>query len=393
MTRLQFLFLNFYHILIDGLYDSIPILLTFIVFYFGGNEKQIGLIVSSGSFVATACGLCTLFFARRFDFRQILGFTAFLYGVGFLFNSFSQSMLYSGMFFVVAVAGHTVFHNVSFSFITNKTDRKILGRALSDFTAYGDIGRVPLTALSGYVAAVTISGIAGWRVLCFSYGVLILLVGIALLLIKKKKKEIKEDDPHKRKRVFPSFLVTHNKNIMLVLASSVINAFSSDQIFVFLPSLLLFKGFDHRILGSLAMGFTLGCFIGKTACGRLLDQYGTRKVFVTSQVLLSTLLILLILSNSISSVIIIALLLGIVTKGTIPVIQSMITEPLENNEFYDDIFTLNGFARGGINVLSPILFGVVASRSGPYYAFGIMSASALVTILPMLRIKHQNREG
>ena len=393
MTRLQFLFLNFYHILIDGLYDSIPILLTFIVFYFGGNEKQIGLIVSSGSFVATACGLCTLFFARRFDFRQILGFTAFLYGVGFLFNSFSQSMLYSGMFFVVAVAGHTVFHNVSFSFITNKTDRKILGRALSDFTAYGDIGRVPLTALSGYVAAVTISGIAGWRVLCFSYGVLILLVGIALLLIKKKKKEIKEDDPHKRKRVFPSFAVTHNKNIMLVLASSVINAFSSDQIFVFLPSLLLFKGFDHRILGSLAMGFTLGCFIGKTACGRLLDQYGTRKVFVTSQVLLSTLLILLILSNSISSVIIIALLLGIVTKGTVPVIQSMITEPLENNEFYDDIFTINGFARGGINVLSPIFFGVVASRSGPYYAFGIMSASALVTILPMLRIKHQNREG
>ena len=393
MTRLQFLFLNFYHILIDGLYDSIPILLTFIVFYFGGNEKQIGLIVSSGSFVATACGLCTLFFSRRFDFRQILGLTAFLYGVGFLFNSFSQSILYSGMFFVVAVAGHTVFHNVSFSFITNKTDRKTLGRALSDFTAYGDIGRVPLTALSGYVAAVTISGIAGWRVLCFSYGVLILLVGIALLLIKKKKKEIKEDDPHKRKRVFPSFLVTHNKNIMLVLASSVINAFSSDQIFVFLPSLLLFKGFDHRILGSLAMGFTLGCFIGKTACGRLLDQYGTRKVFVTSQVLLSTLLILLILSNSISSVIIIALLLGIVTKGTVPVIQSMITEPLENNEFYDDIFTINGFARGGINVLSPIFFGVVASRSGPYYAFGIMSASALVTILPMLRIKHQNREG
>ena len=67
----------------------------------------------------------------------------------------------------------------------------------------------------------------------------------------------------------------------------------------------------------------------------------------------------------------------------------MITEPLENNEFYDDIFTINGFARGGINVLSPILFGVVASRFSPNYAFGIMSVSALLTIIPMLRIKYK----
>lgn len=109
MKRSQILSLNLYHIFIDGLYDSIPILLTFIVFHFGGNEKQIGFIVSCGSFVATTCGLCTLFFSQRFDFRRILGIVAFLYGIGFLLNSFSQSIIYIGIFLLLLSLGTLYF--------------------------------------------------------------------------------------------------------------------------------------------------------------------------------------------------------------------------------------------------------------------------------------------
>ena len=393
MKRSQILWLNLYHIFIDGLYDSIPILLTFIVFQFGGNEKEIGVIVSCGSFVATICGLCTLFFSQRFSFRQILGITAFLYGIGFLSNSFSQSIISIGIFFAVAVAGHTLFHNVSFSYITDKTNRKVLGRTLSDFTAYGDIGRIPLTALSGYVAAVSISGVTGWRVICFSYGILVLSIGIILLLYKKQSDDTENSNLPKSKRTFPALVSIRDKNVKLVLWGSMINAFSSEQIFIFLPSLLLFKGFDHEILGSLALGFTLGCFIGKTACGRLLDKFGTRKVFVSAQLILALILILLIMSDSLYTVIFIALLIGIVTKGTIPVIQSMITEPLPDNEYYNDVFTINGFARGVINVAAPTFFGLIGSNFNLNFTYSIMAVSAVIAVVPVLLIKGMPSEN
>ena len=388
MTKLEFFLLNLYHILIDGLYDSIPILLTFIVLYFGGGGKEIGYIVSCGALVATVCGLYTLFFSQRLNFRQILGGTALLYGIGFLANSFSPSIIYSGLFFVFAVAGHSVFHNVSFSHITYKTDRKVLGRALSGFTAYGDIGRVPLTALSAYIAGISISGIVGWRLVSFTYGTVIFLVGAILLLYKNSRKtpKLSNDRPYE-KRLLPSGAAIKNKNVRLAILGSIINAFSSEQIFVFLPLLLLLKGFDHTILGSLAFGFTLGCFIGKTICGRLLDRFGTRKVFSVSQIILSFLLILLTYFDSLYLILFIALLLGIVSKGTVPVVQSMITEPLSTSEYYADIFTINGFARGVVNVLAPTFFGLIGSIVNLNFSYMIMALGALIAIIPILLIK------
>lgn len=223
--------------------------------------------------------------------------------------------------------------------------------------------------------------------ICFSYGILVLGIGIILLLYKKQSDDTEHNNSQKSRRFLPSLASIRDKNIKLVLWGSIINAFSSEQIFIFLPSLLLFKGFDHKILGALALGFTVGCFIGKTACGRLLDKFGTRKVFVVSQLILAIILILLIISDSLYTVIFIALLLGIVTKGTIPVIQSMITEPLTSSEYYNDIFTINGFARGVINVLAPTFFGLIGSNFNLNFTYSIMAISAVFAIVPILLIK------
>lgn len=384
MTRIQFLFLNLYHITIDGLYDSVPILLTFIIVYFGGHERQIGYIVSAGSFFATICGIYTLFFAQRFSFQFILGIIALLYGIGFTANSFSQNIAYSGFFFVLAVMGHSVFHNIAFSHITRTTDRKILGRTLSDFTAYGDIGRIPLTALAGYMAAVPIMGIIGWRVISFSYGLLILAIGVSILLYAKKT-NIFNATGNKQKRNLPSLhIFRDNKDTKMALIASIISAISSDQIFIFLPSLLLFKGFDYTILGSLALGFTIGCFIGKTIFGRLVDRYGARKVFIFAQIMLTLFLIMLIKSSSLYGVLTLALLIGIVTKGTLPVIQTMLIEPLADDKYYNDIFTVNGFTKGFINVIAPASFGIIATKVDLNFIFILMAISATISIMPIL---------
>ena len=56
-----------------------------------------------------------------------------------------------------------------------------------------------------------------------------------------------------------------------------------------------------------------------------------------------------------------SILLGIVTKGTVPVLQTLLVEPVTDPQAYDDLFAVNTFARGSTNILTPLLFGFIAS--------------------------------
>ncbi len=385
ISRSQYIFLNAYHILIDGLYDSIPIILTFMVVAFGGDEKQIGLIVSCGACIGTVGGLCTVFFSQRLRFKQILSLTAILYGAGFLANSFSHSLLYTGFFFVIAVGGHTLFHNVAFSYITNETQRHLLGRAMSDFTAYGDIGRIPLTALAAYIAAMSVMDLPGWRIVCFLYGITALALGMQLLMTTRKRQHSgRLPIAPGKKRVLPSLEPLRNRRVVLSLIASFLNCFSGDFVFVFLPALLLAKNIDPQIFGSFAFGFTFGCFIGKMLCGRMLDRFGSTSVFVVSEILMAGLLVALIMASSLYTVMAVALLLGIVTKGTVPVVQTIITEPLPDNRHYADVFAINSLGRGIVGTITPTMFGLIGSRMGMGVAYMVMAFGSLMSMIPVL---------
>ncbi len=166
--------------------------------------------------------------------------------------------------------------------------------------------------------------------------------------------------------------------------ASMLNAFSNDRIFTFLPLLLVAKGIDAKTIGSFALGFTLGSFVGKMACGRLIDIFGTRKIFVISGIILALLLCALLQSNNLILTVIISLAIGIVTKGTVPVIQTIITEPVRGAIVYDAIFSLNSFGRGIINMLTPVLFGGIASMWSMEAVYLLMAAVAALGIVPVL---------
>ena len=45
ISKRRYILINTYHIIIDGLFDSVPVLLAFMVLAFGGSEASLGLIV------------------------------------------------------------------------------------------------------------------------------------------------------------------------------------------------------------------------------------------------------------------------------------------------------------------------------------------------------------
>lgn len=386
MHKQQYL-LNTFHIIIDGLFDSAPLLLSFMILAFGSSEKAAGIIISLAIMVSTLAGLSAKFFAQTIgSLRTFLVITS-LYGLGFFANAFATNIYLAGFCFILANTGFSLFHNVAFSYLTLTSERQSLGKAMGDFTAIGDIGRIPFASLAGFIAAVSLFGFPGWRIICLTYGLGVLLFsGYIFISSCHKEENIKQNIPTAAKTTnrFPSFSLLRHPQYALPISASVLDAFASDQIFTFLPFLLFAKGIDPEVIGTFALAFTFGCFVGKVACGRMIDAFGTRRVFVISEIIMAILLVLLVVGQQLFIIIGASLLLGIVTKGTVPVVQTIITEPVREKHNYDDIFAINGFCRGTTNMITPLLFGFIASMFGVHWIYASMAIVAVCAVLPVL---------
>lgn len=379
--------LNMFHILIDGLFDSMPILLSFIILSFGSSEKTAGAILAMAVMVSTLAGLSTKFFSQTFSVLHILLVITVFYGFGFFLNAFSPNIYLAGFSFILANTGYSLFHNLAFSYLTLHTNQQSLGKVMGNFTAIGDIGRIPFASLAGFIAAFSISGIPGWRIVCLTYGLGVLLFSGYLWVSSFQQKEElfpSNPPPAEKPSHFPSFSLLRTPQQVMPIVASVLDAFASDQIFIFLPFLLFAKGLDPKIIGTFALAFTLGCFLGKIVCGRIVDIFGTRKVFVISEIIMALLLVILVIGQQLFLIIGTSLVLGILTKGTVPVIQMIISEPVRETNNCDDIFAINSFCRGTVNMVTPLLFGCIASAFGVHWIYVIMAILAVFAVLPVL---------
>ncbi len=393
MRKQQYL-LNTFHIIIDGLFDSMPILLSFMVLSFGSSAKAAGIIISLAIMISTLTGLSTKFFSQTIGSLCTLLVITLLYGFGFFMNAFAPNIYLAGFCFILANTGFALFHNVAFSYLTLNSARQSLGKVMGDFTAIGDIGRIPFASLAGFLAAYSLFGFPGWRIVCLAYGLGVLLFsGYILVSACHQKEKIPQNNASTAATTshFPAFSLLRNPQYALPISASVLDAFASDQIFTFLPFLLFAKGIDPKVIGTFALAFTLGCFLGKVACGRMVDTFGTRKVFVISEIIMALLLVLLVIGQQLFLIVGASLLLGIVTKGTVPVVQTIITEPVRKNHNYDDIFAINGFCRGTTNMITPLLFGFIASSFGVHWIYNSMAILAVCAVLPVLVMPNNNQ--
>lgn len=371
----------------DGFFDSIPVLLSFIVLCYGYGEKEIGIIVSSGAALCTLAGLGTMYMAKRLGTFKIIGLLISVYSACFLIASLCSNLILISALFIVSMLGYAVFHNICFSYLTLATPRARLGRILSDFTAIGDIGRIPFIAIAGYVAALTIFSVSGWKIACFIFGIFGLISILPIFYLDRSDIVYSKH----RSSAVPSFAVLKSRPVFLTILSSALNAFSNEKIFTFLPLLLVFKGFDPKIIGTFAVGFTVGSFLGKLACGRLLDRFGPKHVFIFAEMLLSVFLLVIVTTNHLYFIIIISFLIGVLTKGTVPVIQAIITIPFQKMGQYDEIFSINSFVRGIINIITPVLFGYIASLSSINTVYVIMAIISLCSVIPLISFHDDNQ--
>ena len=185
LPKKKYALLNIYHSMNDGFFDAVPVLLTFVALAYGLGEKEIGMVVAFGTALGTVAGLATIFLSRYLSPLRTISLLIGVGGAGFVAVFFYSDFLFVGVSFTVVMFGYSLFHNICFSYLTVHTERKKLGRILSDFTAIGDIGRIPFIALAGYMSAFTFFNVSGWKFVSFLFGIIGIISAVFLFVYPK----------------------------------------------------------------------------------------------------------------------------------------------------------------------------------------------------------------
>lgn len=380
--RNKFLELLILHFLNDGVRTTLLILLPFIAHDFSLSLTQVGFLGSAQPLMAAFLAIPAGYITGRFGgFRIIFALLA-LYSIGALGIAFSFNIyILFGMFFLAAL-GFGMFHTVGFVLTADTSAQSDIGRNMGNFTSIGEIGRVALPPL-----AVFATSLIGWRSTIGAIGIVGLFVYVASRLYISSKKQdehkINSIDTQNYKEFFKdAYFLFKNKKAAYITTSAIFDSLASSPVYVYLPFLLLSKGLNSAQLG-FAMGtFFIGSLLGKSFLGRGVDRFGNVRVFIFSEICMTLVLLCITLNLQYAYTLFIVVLLGIFSKGTSPVVNTMFTE-LASRDHYHKIFAVSEMIIAISAVLIVLILGRVADTSGIVAIFYITSALALIAVFPI----------
>lgn len=363
------------HFFNDGFLASIILFLPFIKQSLNLSLTQIGFLTSILSVSGIILSLPAGHFGHKFGALKILTFAILLYSIGFFAIGFSYSYFYLIISFLISALGFGIFHPIAFSLVAKWSPLDKLGRAMGNFTAIGDVGRI---ALSSSVAFIIVA--IGWQKTSILYGIISLFSISIIMFFNNKDEEAVETK--KSNPEINYWQIIKNSRFIFALLISFFDNLASSALFIFIPFLLLQKNVNPSTLGIFMSAFLIGNLIGKTTLGSLADRYVNTKIFIIAEFFMAVFIILLTLSYSQLLIIIISVILGALTAGTIPVRSTMITESTQHHKEYEKVFGIGSFVANIATSLAPIILGSVADKFGIVSAFYVSAMFAIFAIIP-----------
>lgn len=374
------------HILNDGVRSTFVVMLPFIARDLSINLSNVGFLGSSQPLFGAILALPAGFLASKLGGFRILTFLLLIYSLGALSTSFSPNLLFIYLSFFLGAAGFGMFHTVGFSLVAKSSEKGNVGKNMGNFTAVGDLGRVAIPTI-----AVFLVSLIGWR-LTFA---LLSLVGLTAFLVfsllKIKKDEYKLNEAENLKES-PRQFFTHilrllqERKVLFTLLAAILDTLASTPVFLFLPFLILSKGITITQYGIITGVFFAGSLFGKFMLGRGVDKLGNIKIFIISEIMMAIGLLLLTFFSNFFIVLMLSFLIGSFTRGTIAVVQSMISQ-VSHKLHYDKLYGVSETLIHLFSFIIIILMGVLADKFGVTFVFYACSALAILAIFPALFLR------
>ncbi len=371
------------HFLNDGIRTTIIVLLPLIAVDLSLSLTFVGFLGSSQPLIGAFLALPTGYILGKFGGYKVILTLLLVYSIGVLIASIATNAPLLLLSYLLAALGFGMFHPAGFALTANISSDTNVGKNMGNFTAVGEIGRVALPPIALLIAA-----LIGWRITIAIVGG----IGIVLFIIARfytPHKDAynlgnKKAQPENHKEFLKhTFSLMRNKKAALVASAAVIDSIASSPIYVYLPFLLIAKG-NTAVALSIAMGgFFVGSLVGKSILGRFADTYGHKNIFIISELCMAVSLICITFANEFLLLTFFAALLGIFTKGTSPVVQTMFSQ-LTKKDHYHKIFAVSELFITIAAVISISIIGFAADVMGisiVFYSAALFGVLATVPII------------
>ncbi len=364
----RILVLAIMHLFNDGYLAALPLLLPFITKDINIPMFLVGFLSSTLSFSGMILAIPAGSLAAKRGTMKLLCFAILLYALSFLILSAAENYILVVFVFLIASIGFGIFHPLAFSAVASSSKNN-MGKRMGTFAATGDIGKLAIASLMTFLIT-----LIGWRRGAFYYGLLALIFFLfTVLIIKKENKGIRTD-----KKL--NFGILKEKPFLCANTTSFLDTMANGSVFAFLPILLVHRGYSTNYIASITILFFIGNLLGKVITGYLVDKLGNRRVLVISELLITIAYICLASTTSLIVIMALSLLLGFLTKGSVPITTTLVAESVDANNF-DEAFALSSFFTSLASTITPLLLGAVAGMLSTPAIFYITAILALMTII------------
>jgi len=244
-----------------------------------------------------------------------------------------------------------------------------LGVLVSNYTTVAQISKLIFTTVMGYLIV-----LIGWRLSTNILGFSAFVIVVCVILYERQKyqDQIVIDEP--------KFKLSLNRKMAVALLSSMTDEIASSVVILYIPFLILAKGYDPIYIPAATTVMFVGAIIGKFFIGRLTDHKPEGLVFITTELIMAGLTLTITFLNNFYLILLVVLLLGIATKGTAPVTQIMVAKSANKEHGFRAAFTMDSFVCNVGAFCASIGFGLLGDKFGilsVFYAFSIVALLAV----------------
>jgi FSR family fosmidomycin resistance protein-like MFS transporter len=362
------------HVLHDGFSDIIYVFLPLWATEFGLSFAQVGVIRTFYSGGMALFQIPAGFLAERWGERRLLVAGTAMTALGFItagwaggFASLVAILLFAGL-------GSSVQHPLSSSLISKAYETGGRRAALGTYNFSGDLGKAGASAVVAFVAA-----LVGWRAAGMAYGLLGLVVAVALLIVLTR---LRAGDPEpatdSQGAPLRGWGIRDPRGFSALAAIGMIDNATRTGFITFLPFALIAKGSTVAGIGTALALLFVGGAAGKFLCGLVAERVGViRTVIFTEAATAAGIATIIVAPLPVALAALVPL--GVALNGTSSVLYGTVADLVmaeRRSRAYGLYYTLSV----GCSAAAPTLYGIVGDLVGVPATLGIVATVVLATV-------------
>jgi len=281
--------------------------------------------------------------------------------------------------------GSGLFDPLGNSLVAAEAKTQSRGTEIANYGAFGDLGRIIVSTFASSLFA-----LFGWKYLAIAFGLITLgLLLISIVTKSERKIEVYMISNRAYVKELLSFL--KHKRFMLANLTGILDSFSGASLYIFIPFLLLQKGIPAQVLGFFVSPLYFGGYLlGRVLLGRMADRMGSVKTLIFAEMVMAISILMFLYSSNIVWTGLVLIILGMFSRGTSPVIKTMIAESISDKQDYEKGYGIYSSSSKLASIVSRPLYSLVGTILGIPSIFFLSAAVAVVTTLPAYSIKKGN---